>query len=115
MGLLVFTTYGIYTVIPRFPANPHPKFPQFKLRVLSAVETLINVLAPEEDPYHATAAQATTAVIAPLLAYLIQNEQQGVEEDPYIVDQVLSQIFPCLEEPIVSISEYLCGRFVQVQ
>ena len=82
--------------------------------MLSPVETLINVLAPEENPYNATASKATSAVVAALFAYVIQNEQQGLTEDHDMVDQVLSEILMNMEKPIVSLAEFLCGRILIV-
>ena len=95
--------------MPVFPVDTDAKFPPFELRVLSPVETLINVLAPDEDPYHITASQTTNAVVAALFAYLIQTEEQGTQSIE-MIDTVLSQILPNMDRPITSIAQFLSGK-----
>ncbi len=106
-----FEQYGMYDVIQRFPAAEDPKFPPFQLRVLSPVETLMDTLVPEEDPYKATKSQTTNAIVAAIFAFLIQNEQQGLSEDNQMIDQVLSQILGNMDKPVISLPEFLCGEF----
>ena len=104
--------HGFYDVVPRFPASEDPNFPPYQLRVLSPVESLINAIVPEEDPYHANLSEATNAVVASLIAFLIQNEQQGILDDSQMMDEVMSQILLNMDNPIVSLSQFLCGMCI---
>ena len=82
--------------------------------MLSPTEALLQTLTPEDSLGAATSpSQNSRAVFAALLAYHVQREQQGLEESSEVMDEILSQIFPSLDNPIVSIVKFLCGKLVE--